>query len=77
MKGLILSKDEKAMAIESIKEYFEKEREEDLGDLSSSLILDFISEKIGPLYYNMALRDACQFMSGCIEDLYGLEKSTR
>lgn len=77
MKKLILSKDDKALAVQSLKNYFSKEMEEEIGDLSASLLLDFITEEIGPLYYNMAISDACKFMDGCVEDLYGLEKSVR
>lgn len=77
MKNMALSKDDRSSAIQSIKNYFEKERDEEVGDLSASLLLDFISEEIGPLFYNMAISDACKFMNGCIEDLYGLEKNIR
>ncbi|NGX96458.1 MAG: DUF2164 domain-containing protein [Candidatus Afipia apatlaquensis] len=77
MKNMVLSKDDRVLAIQSIKNYFEKERDDAIGDLSASLLLDFITDEIGPLYYNMAIADACKFMSGCIEDMYGLEKSAR
>lgn len=60
--------------INSIKKYFLDEREEDLGDLAASLVLDFFIEKLGPEIYNQAVEDSYKYMNDCIEDLLGLQK---
>lgn len=77
MKKIELSKEEKQQAILEIKKYFSDERDEELGDLSSMLLLDFITEKIGPSFYNQAVKDAYSYMSEKVEDLFDLEKRPR
>lgn len=71
---ITLSKERKNKAIEAIKLYFLKERDEDLGDLAAILILDFMIEAIGPSIYNQGLHDAIAFYQEKAEDIYGLEK---
>ena len=71
--NIIISKEVREKMISSIKEYFYKERDEDLGDLSSSLILDFIIEELGPEFYNQGVLDAHKFMNEKIEDLFGIQ----
>jgi uncharacterized protein (DUF2164 family) len=77
IKKIELTKEEKRQIINAIKTYFEKERDEELGDLSAEIIMDFIAEKIGPYFYNQGVRDAQSYLSEKIEDLYGLEKPIR
>lgn len=77
VKKIELKKEVQAEIIREIKMYFEKERDEELGDLSAVMFLDFITEKIGPYYYNQAVRDAYAFMSEKVEDMFGLEKRPR
>lgn len=77
MKDIILTKEEKASAIEAIKTYYITERDEEITDLAASLLLDFILKQIGPLIYNQALKDAHYFMSGQLEDLFSLEKQAQ
>jgi uncharacterized protein (DUF2164 family) len=57
-----------------IKNYFDKERNEDLGDLAASMILDFIIDKLAPEFYNQGVHDSYKYMSDRIEDLLGLQK---
>jgi uncharacterized protein (DUF2164 family) len=77
MQKIVLSKDVKPKVLEDIKRYFSEERDEDIGDLAAGLLLDYITENIGPYYYNQAIKDACRFMGEKVEDMYGLEKSPR
>ena len=70
---LKLTKEAKEKAIEDIKNFFLNERDEEIGNLASSIILDFIIEKIAPAFYNQGIRDASLFMKERIEDVYGLE----
>lgn len=74
MRNISLSKELKKQAITDLKMYFVKNREEELGELGAELLLDFMMEKIGPVIYNQAIRDAHIFMSEKVEDLYALEK---
>ncbi|CUH96354.1 hypothetical protein P22_2444 [Propionispora sp. 2/2-37] len=57
-----------------LKEFFSKERDEELSDFQADMILDFVIKKIGPHLYNQALSDAHALMSKKIEDIYSLEK---
>lgn len=74
MAKIELTKEEKKKAIQFIKEYFMSERNEDIGDLAAELVLDFISDKIGPYFYNQALSDVQKYMSEKVDDLFSLMK---
>lgn len=69
-----LNKENKDIMIEEIKKYFLNERDEDLGDLASSLILDFFLEKLGPEIYNQGIQDAKRYMEERVMDMLELEK---
>jgi len=53
-----LTRDEQEWAIPRLRQYFERERGEELNELGAALLLDFLTEQLGPLYYNRAIRDA-------------------
>lgn len=74
MSNIELSAENKKTAIMEIKQFFEQERDEVLGDLASDIILDFVLEKIGPHIYNQAVADTQMYMSEKVEDLYALMK---
>ncbi|MHB1346432.1 MAG: DUF2164 domain-containing protein [Candidatus Humimicrobiaceae bacterium] len=69
-----LSKEEKKKAIQDIKEYFLRERNEEIGDLAGAMIFDFISEKMGPYFYNKAIIDVQKYMNEKVDDLFSLMK---
>jgi len=71
MSKIELSKDQKKRAVQDIREYFARERDEEIGDLAAEIILDFIIEKIGPYLYNQAVTDIQKYMGEKVEDLYG------
>ncbi|MDT8902006.1 DUF2164 domain-containing protein [Anaeroselena agilis] len=77
MKPIELSKETKQDLINSIKEFFARERDEELSDFKAAAVLDFILEAAGPPIYNQALADAHALMSDRLDDLYGLEKRPR
>ncbi len=54
---------------ESIKRYFKEELEEDIGDLKSTLFLDFCLREIGPCIYNQAVADVQAVLQGRVTDL--------
>jgi len=69
-----ITKEKEADMIKSIKEYFSNERQEELGDLASSLILDYIIEELAPEFYNQGVYDAYQFMNDRNEELLSILK---
>lgn len=75
MKNKInINKDKRKDMIKEIQNYFENEREEILGELAASLILDFIIEALGPEFYNQGVLDSYKYMNDRIEDMLGLQK---
>ena len=74
MKNFKLTKETKQQIIFDIQKYFSDERDEQIGNLSAELLLQFIIEKVGPSIYNQGIHDAHSFVSEKIEELYGLEK---
>ena len=42
------SKETRDQAVASIKRYFDKKLDDDIGDLKAGLLLDYILEEIGP-----------------------------
>lgn len=69
-----LTKETRESMISSIKTYFFNEREEELGDLASNLMLDFIIEELGPEFYNQGVHDSYKYMSDRVEDLLSVQK---
>jgi len=72
MVKIEISREEKKKAIQDIKEYFLKERNEEVGDLAGEIIFDFISEKMGPYFYNKAIIDVQKYMNEKVDDLFSL-----
>ena len=68
-----LTKEKREDMIASIKEYFYTEREEELGDLASSLILKFIIEELAPEFYNQGVYDSYKYMNDRNEDLLSIQ----
>ena len=68
-----LSKAEKEQMVSLIKEYFSKERDEEIGDLAAMLFLDFFIEKMAPAFYNQGIQDSIGYLKDKLDDLYGLE----
>lgn len=69
-----LTKEKRNDMISAIKNYFLKEREEEIGDLASGLILEFITEELAPEFYNQGVYDSYKYMETSIEDLLSIQK---
>jgi uncharacterized protein (DUF2164 family) len=69
-----LSKEKRAEMITSIKGYFENEREEEIGDLASGMMLDFFIEELAVEFYNQGVWDSHIYMNDRVEDLLGIQK---
>ena len=68
-----LSKEERQELCVKIQDYFEKERGENIGNLSATLLLNFIIDELGPSIYNQGIRDAYRYMMERCEDMLSLE----
>jgi uncharacterized protein (DUF2164 family) len=62
-------KEEKAAMIQKLKEFFEEEREESLGDLPAALLADFIENEMGPLFFNRGVQAAKAKALGILANL--------
>lgn len=69
MPEIRLSNDQKQQVVSEIQRYFERELGEEIGQFDAEFLLDFFSEKIGPLYYNQALQDAGAVLQSRFDDM--------
>ena len=60
--------------VSDIKNYFSKEREEEMGYQAADLILEFIQEKLAPEFYNQGVIDAHKYMQDTADDLLSIQK---
>ncbi|AFL98763.1 MULTISPECIES: DUF2164 domain-containing protein [Desulfitobacterium] len=68
-----LTKEQKEEMASAIQRYFLKERDEEIGNLASSLMLDFIIKELAPEFYNQGVYDAYKLMNDRTEDLLSLQ----
>ena len=68
-----LSKEKEEDMIFAIKKYFATERDEELGDLAASMILDFIIEELAQEFYNQGVYDSYTYFMERCEDLLAIE----
>ena len=69
-----LTKEKQEDMISSIKEYFYTEQGEELGDLASSKILNFIIDELALEFYNQGVNDSYKYMNKSIDDLLSIQK---
>lgn len=69
-----IPKEKRDELISILKNYFLKEKGEELGDLGAGLMIDFISEKMGPIYYNQGVADAYKYLDDRLSDVLELQK---
>jgi uncharacterized protein (DUF2164 family) len=70
---IVISNENRKAMIDLIKTFFLKERDEDLGELSASIILDFFTKELAPEFYNQGVSDSYQYINDKLEDLFGLQ----
>ncbi|WP_278246103.1 DUF2164 family protein [Clostridium hydrogeniformans] len=68
-----LNKEKRFEMINSIKEYFFNNENEELGDLRASLLLDFFLEELAPEIYNEGISMCYSQLSSSLEDLFALQ----
>lgn len=80
MSKIELDSRQKSEVIEKLKQYFDKEMHQDIGQFEAEFLLDFFSKEVGSYFYNQGLQDANTVFQDKIEDiqqhLYELEKPT-
>ncbi|HCX63368.1 MAG TPA: DUF2164 domain-containing protein [Clostridiales bacterium] len=69
-----LTNEKREYMISAIKNYFSKERDEDLGDLASGMILDFFIDELATEFYNQGVYDSYVYMNDRCEDLLSIQK---
>jgi len=69
-----VTKEQRDEMISAIKNYFLKEREEEIGDLRAGLMLDFILEELAPEFYNQGVFDSYTYLQDMTEDLLSIRK---
>lgn len=69
-----ITKEKRDEMIAAIKAYYLDERDEEIGDLAASMVLDFIMEELAPEFYNQGVYDAYKYMNDRVEDLLGIQK---
>lgn len=72
--NITISKEKKKEMVSAIKNYFLKERDEEIGDLAAGLILDFVIEELAPEFYNQGIDDSYKFLENSLEDLLTIQK---
>ncbi|WP_312834036.1 DUF2164 domain-containing protein [Sedimentibacter saalensis] len=69
-----LPKEKREEMILKIKNYFLNERDEELGDLASIMIFEFITEELAAGFYNQGVYDSYKYMNDRCEDLLSIQK---
>lgn len=80
MEDIKFSKEDKEMIVYKIKQYFQKELDDDIGQFEAEFLLDFFAKEIGGYFYNEGVRDAQAVLSSQFDNitqsLYEIEKIT-
>jgi len=75
---IAFSKEETKVIAGTLQRYFRDELDQDLGHLPAEMLLDFISDQLGPYFYNRGLYDAQAVLAAKVEDitdaLFALER---
>jgi uncharacterized protein (DUF2164 family) len=69
---IVLTKEKRDDMVKAIRTYFLTERGEEIGNLASGMILDFMVEELGPEFYNQGVMDAHKYLSERIDDVQSL-----
>ena len=79
MPRIELKEDEKAEAIEKLKDYCQQELQIELGSFDAQFLLEFFIENLGWSIYNQGLADAFGLLESSVEELsekiYELQQS--
>ena len=73
-KDFNISKDEREKMKEEIKKFFYEERDEEIGDLASEIVLDFFVEKFAKEFYNLGVNDAKRYFEERLDNVFEIQK---
>lgn len=80
MTAVKFSNDEKAILVDKIKAYFDRELDQEIKQFDAEFLLDFFSEEVGPYFYNRGLYDAQAILEAKVDSIseafYEIEKPT-
>ena len=69
MPRIELKDEEKAEAVERLKDYCQQELQVELGSFDAQFLLEFFIENLGWSIYNQGLADAFSLMENTVEEL--------
>lgn len=69
-----LTKEQKDEMVRLIQNYYEKEQNEEIGNLAAMLLLDFFIEQIAPTFYNLGVEDSHTYLNEKLDDLFEIQK---
>lgn len=76
-----LERAQKETLATAIQDYMQDELDVEIGQFDSEFLIDFISEKLGPIYYNKGVEDAKSLverrMLEVSEELYEIEQEVK
>lgn len=80
-ESITFSPKEKALLVEKIKAYFERELDQEIGGFDAAFLLDFFAREIGVHFYNKGLNDGLNELRAKLDLLaddvsFALEKPT-
>lgn len=67
--AIVLPDETRTELVAALKRYFSDERDEEIGDLQATFLLDFVLKEVGPSVYNQAIKDAQATLSRTVADL--------
>ncbi|MFA4996261.1 MAG: DUF2164 domain-containing protein [Patescibacteria group bacterium] len=73
-KDFDLSKEKRDELLGLIKSFFQKERDEEIGGLAASAVLDFFLDKLAVEFYNQGIYDSYKYLDDRISDLLEIQK---
>jgi uncharacterized protein (DUF2164 family) len=69
---LQLTREKREDMVSALKYYFDKERDEELGDLAAGMLLDFIIKELAPEFYNQGVLDSNKYLNDRVEELLSI-----
>lgn len=63
------SKEEKEALVVKIRDYFDKELDQDIGQFEAEFLLDFFADEIGVFFYNRGLLDAQTILEDRVDNI--------
>jgi uncharacterized protein (DUF2164 family) len=73
-RSIKVSKEKRDEMVSAIKNFFSKERGEEIGDLAAGFFLKFVLDELAPEFYNQGVSDAHKYMLERAEDLLSIQK---